>query len=197
MSGEPALQFDAHPMRPRCGCKGPGAESWLRDQGYRVPAGANSATLDADGVLVARLATSEFLIEPVGAGLERVAATRAELLQRRAPATVYPVARQDLVITLSGPGLQMLLRQVCSVDFAPLLAATQADACGAAVVLTSMIGVGVIAWPHPSGAGAAPAVTLWCEPSFAHYFWNTLLEVARDQGRVTINRADDRVGGGE
>lgn len=197
MSPEPALHFDAHPSRPRCGCKGPGAESWLRAQGYRVPAGANSAALDPDGVLVARLASSEFLLEPIGAGLERVAATRAELLQRRAPPSVYPVARQDLVISLGGSGIEPLLRQVCSVDFSPLLAAAGAGGEEGTVVLTSMIGVGVIAWPHRPAAATLPAVTLWCEPSFAHYFWHTLLEVARDLGRVTINRADERVGGGE
>jgi sarcosine oxidase gamma subunit len=195
MSRAPALQLDAHPPRPRCGCKGPGAEGWLREQGYRVPADANTAALDPGGVLVARLAATEFLIEPVAGSLERVAATRAELMQRRQPTTVYPVARQDLVITLSGAALPALLRQVCSVDFAPLLAA--AGAGGGAVVLTSMIGVGVIAWPHRADPAAPAAVTLWCEPSFAHYFWNTLLEVARGQGSVTINRADGSVGGGE
>ncbi len=195
MSDASALHLEAHPPQPRCGCKGPGAEGWLRAQGYRVPADANSAALDADGVLVARLAAAEFLLEPLAGGAERVAATRAELMQRRQPATVYPVARQDLLITLRGPGLGALLRQVCSVDFAPLLRA--AGAGGGAVVLTSMIGVGVVAWPHRSAAAAAPALSLWCEPSFAHYFWNTLLEVARDQGSVTINLADGTVGGGE
>jgi len=195
MSDATTLHLEAHPPQPRCGCKGPGAESWLRAQGYRVPAEANSAALDPDGVLVARLASAEFLLEPLGGGRERVASTRAELMQRRQPTTVYPVARQDLVLTLSGSGLPALLRQVCSVDFAPLLAAGVSD--GGAVVLTSMIGVGVIAWPHRAEPTATAVVTLWCEPSFAHYFWNTLLEVARDQGSVTINRADDSIGGGE
>jgi sarcosine oxidase gamma subunit len=190
MSAAMSLKLEEHSPRPRCGCKGPGAEGWLRAQGYRVPADANSAVLNADGVLVARLATSEFLLEPLGGGAERVAATRAELTQRRQPATVYPIARQDFVVTISGPGLDTLLRQVCSVDFAPLLAAARAD--DGPVVLTSMIGVGVIAWPRLNGGGAdaAPAVTLWCEPSYAHYFWNTLLEVADGQGGLIINRAE-------
>jgi sarcosine oxidase gamma subunit len=180
------LHFEEHAARARCGCKGPDADSWLRAQGYRVPAAANSALLDPGGVLVARLATSEFLLEPVEGGAERVEATRAELTQRRQPATVYPIARQDLVFTVGGAGLDVLLRQVCSVDFAPFLAAAKAD--GGPVVLTSMVGVGIIAWPRL--IGAAPALTLWCEPSYAHYFWNTLLEVADDQGSPTINRAE-------
>jgi sarcosine oxidase gamma subunit len=181
-----ALYFEEHAAGPRCGCKGPGAEGWLRAQGYRVPGDANSAELDPAGVLVARLATSEFLLEPIAGDAHRVEATRAELTQRRQPVTVYPVTRQDVVVTIKGDGLQLLLRQICSVDFAPLL--TAAATGGGPVVLTSMVGVGVVAWPRLIEAGTgeiSPAVTLWCEPSYAHYFWNTLLEVGRDLGSVT------------
>lgn len=173
------LQFEDGSARPRCGCKGPGAERWLREQGYRVPAAPNSAVLDGDGVLVARLATSEFLIEAVdtaaagaGGGI-RVRNTRAQLHERAQPRDVYAVARQDTVMTLSGAGLNALLRQVCGVDFAPLLDCAGDDG---PVVLTSMIGVGVVAWPRRLASGAA--LTLWCEPSYGHYFWSTLREVS-------------------
>jgi len=181
-----ALHFEQHAPRPRCGCKGPGAASWLGSLGYRVPAEANSAELDPAGVLVARLATSEFLLEPIAGNADRVEATRAELTQRRQPVTVYPVTRQDLVVTINGDELNALLRQICSVDFSPLLAAAATG--GGPVVLTSMVGVGVVAWPRLiDGAmgGISPAVTLWCEPSYGHYFWNTLLEVGRDLASVT------------
>jgi sarcosine oxidase subunit gamma len=186
VSAAAALHFQQHAPRARCGCKGPGAAAWLGSQGYRVPAEPNSAELDPAGVLVARLATSEFLVEPIAGNAARVEATRAELTQRRQPVTVYPVTRQDLVVTINGDGLHALLRQICSVDFAPLLAA--AASAGGAVVLTSMVGVGVVAWPRLIGAATgetSTAVTLWCEPSYAHYFWNTLLEVGRDLGAVT------------
>ena len=186
MSAGTALHFEQHTPRPRCGCKGPGAAGWLSSQGYRVPAEPNSAELDPGGVLVARLATSEFLLEPISGSADRVEATRAELTQRRQPVTVYPVARQDVVVTINGDGLHALLRQICSVDFAPLLAAAVTG--GGPVVLTSMVGVGVVAWPRliEGAVGeSSPAVTLWCEPSYAHYFWHTLLEVGRDLGSVT------------
>ena len=186
MSAATGLHFEQHPSRPRCGCKGPGAAGWLSAQGYRVPADANSAELDPAGVLVARLATSEFLLEPIAGNADRVEATRAELTQRRQPVTVYPVTRQDLVVTINGDGLNALLRQICSVDFSPLLAAAATG--GGPVVLSSMVGVGVVAWPRliEGAAGeTSPALTLWCEPSYAHYFWNTLLEVGRDLGSVT------------
>ena len=186
MSAAAGLHFEQHASRPRCGCKGPGAAGWLSSQGYRVPAQANSAELDPAGVLVARLASSEFLLEPIAGNADRVEATRAELTQRRQPVTVYPVTRQDLVVTINGDELNALLRQICSVDFAPLLAAAATG--GGPVVLTSMVGVGVVAWPRliEGAVGETlPAVTLWCEPSYAHYFWHTLLEVGRDLGSVT------------
>ena len=171
------LSFTDLSTRSRCGCKGPGAEQWLRTSGCLVPAGANSAVLDAEGVLVARLATSEFLIDALAAaadtpGAARVRTLRAQLAERAQPADVYPVARLDTVATICGSSLNQLMREVCSVDFEPLLGS------GQSVVLTSMIGVGVVAWPHAEPAG--PAITLWCEPSYGHYFWETLREVAQD-----------------
>lgn len=184
------LHFEDCSARPRCGCKGPGAETWLRSRGYRIPAAPNSALLDGDGVLVARLATSEFLIEAVGAagGVARVRGSRAQLNERAQPRDVYAVARQDTVMTLSGTGLNALLRQICSVDFAPLLESADDDGGTGndegPVLLTSMIGVGVLAWPRRLKTG--PAVTVWCEPSYGNYFWNTLLEVGREAGGVSL-----------
>ena len=176
------LNIEDCSARPRCGCKGPGAEDWLRGQGYRVPAAPNSAALDGEGVLVARLATSEFLLEAVdsadAAGSTRVRNSRAQLNERAQPRDVYAVARQDSVMTLSGLSLNALLRQVCSVDFAPLLDSAANDG---PIVLASMIGVGVVAWPRRLASG--PAVTVWCEPSYGHYFWNTLREVSVGSGR--------------
>jgi sarcosine oxidase, subunit gamma len=193
--------------RSRCGCKGPGAPAWLEAQGFVVPAGANRWA-QTEGVLVARLATSEFLVEASGgaaggstggaaggatggaAGAAAGASTadggpaaqveRARQLLATAtrPPGVYPVARHDLVLRLAGPATVDLLRQTCSVDFAPLLAAAGASA--GPVVYTSMIGVGVLAQPASGAAG--PQLTLWCDPSFAHYFFSTLLEVAADLG---------------
>ena len=191
-----ALRINDLSARPRFGCKGPGAPSWLAANGYNVPEGANSARLDNRGVLVARLATSEFLIEATDGGAEPVSAS---LQQLRRPLTppgwplsppptparpldLYPVARQDLVVGIQGPSLHQLLRQVCSVDFVPLF-----EACGphdGPVALTSMIGVGVVVWPRRTDSGSS--LTVWLDPSFAHYFWTTLLEVGRGVGPLVI-----------
>jgi hypothetical protein len=184
-----ALRIDDLSARVRFGCKGPGAPSWLAANGYSVPEGANSARVDSRGVLVARLATAEFLIEAVDAGAEGVSTSLHQLGwpvglagSSARPLEVYPVARQDLVVGIQGPGLQTLLRQICSVDFAPLFAV-----CGphdGPVALTSMIGVGVAAWPRRTDSGSS--LTVWLDPSFAHYFWTTLLEVGRGVGALVI-----------
>jgi sarcosine oxidase, subunit gamma len=177
-----ALRVDDLSARARFGCKGPGAQSWLTARGFSVPEAPNSAQVDAGGVLVARLATSEFLIEAVDGGAEGVSASLQELSSPSRPRDLYPVARQDLVVGIQGPGIQTLLRQICSVDFVPLF-----EACGAAagpIALTSMIGVGVVAWPRRTESGST--LTVWLDPSFAHYFWTTLLEVGRGVGAMVI-----------
>jgi sarcosine oxidase gamma subunit len=177
-----ALGLADFSWRRRLGCKGPTAEAWLAAQGFRIPADANSATLDERGVLVARLATSEFLVEAVDGGGAAVAEARHGLAAALRPLTVYPVERQDFVVEVSGSPTNALLRQICNVDFEPLLGHA---ATTSALLLTSMAGVGVVAWPRAGAAG--PAVTLWSDPSLAEYFWTTLLEVAADlKGGVAI-----------
>jgi hypothetical protein len=45
-------------------------------------------------------------------------------------------------------------------------------------------GAGVVAWPRNSRFGSA--LTIWLDPSFAHYFRVTLLEVGRGVGVTVI-----------
>ncbi|TLY59505.1 MAG: aminomethyl transferase family protein, partial [Gammaproteobacteria bacterium] len=179
-----ALRFEVLSRRERFGCKGPGAEAWLNASGYRVPPAPNSVVVDTGGVLVARLATAEFLVEAVDGGSERLEATRRQLGSSARPREVYPVARQDLVIGIGGARTNSLLRQICSVDFTPLLETCAADS--GPVILTSMIGVAAVAFVRRSPE-RGPVLTLWIDPSFAHYFWTNLLEAGRDLGGVLIN----------
>jgi sarcosine oxidase subunit gamma len=155
--------------RRRFGVKGPAAEAWLAALGFVVPAGANQWVARGDA-LVGRLATSEFLVEELTEGAGRVAAAAEQLASASRPTSVYPVARHDLMMSLRGRALNDLLRQVCGVDFAPSLLAAASSA--GPLVLTSMIGVGVVAVPRRE-AGEIELL-LWLDPSFAHYFWTTL-----------------------
>ena len=176
--------------RRRFGIKGPGAEVWLAKRGYAVPGSYNNWVV-AQEVLVGRVATSEFLVESLSVDGKPSAARVAngaaelglvtELGLVSCPAGVYPVARQDLALELRGLGLGALLRQICSVDFAPLFAApvTADGTVSGPLVLTSMIGVSVIAVARGVDR-AASELLLWVDPSFAHYFWTTLITVAKD-----------------
>ena len=49
-----------------------------------------------------------------------------------------------------------------------------------------MIGVAAVAYVRRSPE-RGPVLTLWIDPSFAHYFWTNLLEVGRDLGGVLVN----------
>ena len=180
------LRFEDLSWRHRFGCKGPAAESWLSACGFKVPAAPNSAEIDSNGVLVARLATAEFLVEAVDSGEDRVCGAAQRLESAERARDVYPVPRSDLVLGITGTAIDALLRQICSVNFTPLL--ESAGRCGGPVILTSMIGVGVVAWPRPTELGSC--VTLWIDPSFAHYFWTTLLEVGRETGDLMIGESN-------
>jgi sarcosine oxidase, subunit gamma len=177
------LRLEDLSLRLRFGCKGPGAEGWLAALGYRVPSAPNSAAVDADGVFVARLAIAEFLIEAADGGAGKVESTLRQLGSEARPADVYPVGRQDLVVGIEGTAINTLLRQTCSFDFAPLLERCERDA--GPIVFTSMIGVSVVA--SVRRPARSPILTLWVDPSYAHYFWTTLLEVGGDLGRLNIS----------
>jgi len=182
VNDRPGLRLRDLSRRARFGCKGPGAEDWLSGLGFRVPGGSNATAVE-DRTLVARLATSEFLVEALAPGAPQIQAARAALGAPNRPHSVYPVARQDFVLDLRGPATVALLRQICSVDFAPAWMNAGADS---GIVLTNMIGVGVVAWLKPDAR--EPALTLWLDPSYGHYFWSTLLEIGRElEGGVAVD----------
>jgi sarcosine oxidase subunit gamma len=163
--------------RARVGCKGPAAEAWLSQLGITVPRGANRYTVDSHGVLAARLATSEFLLESTDAASALVPAKHA-LEQADMPSGVYPVLRQDFVIEISGRRTHDLFAQTCAVDLVPVERDSSASA--GPVILTSMIGVSVVITCCPSSDG--PRFTVWCDPSYSHYFWTQLAAIATELG---------------
>jgi sarcosine oxidase subunit gamma len=162
--------------RPRFGCKGPLAEAWLHERGFDVPQPANSWVYSGDGVLVARLATSEFLVEALQDVAPRVAGA-AQALQDPAArrAGLYPVLREDYVFELAGALANKTLLETCNVNFAPLAAAAQTSA--GPVIMTMMIGVGatIVVRPAPRDL----VYTCWCDPSFRHYLQSTFETITR------------------
>jgi sarcosine oxidase subunit gamma len=170
----PPLALSDASCLPRMGVKGPQAEQWLRSQGVEVPLGVNAWTRGSDGLLVARLARSEFFLE------DRMGGTSVERLSaalRPAPG-VYPVTRQDAALVLTGTSVNELLVQTCNVDFQAWRLEQRT------VVMTSMVGVSVLVLWY--SLEQQPCYRIWCDGTFGPYLWETLLEIARELGGGAI-----------
>lgn len=174
------VQLSVVDTRERVGCKGPGAESWLAERGIAVPPGANSYQIGSSGVLAARLATSEFLLESTDdAGIDRAGKVslgqlRSTLERGEAPRGVYPVLRDDFVLEISGREARQLFLQTCAVDLVPLERASTAT--HGPVVMTSMMGVSVVLTCRQLADG--PRFTVWSDPSYRTYFHSELHAIA-------------------
>jgi len=153
----------------RFGLKGPGAESALKLLGVALPAEPNRWVAVDGGGLVARLGRSEFLLEDgIGGGsVHRV----RESLADGAPG-VYPMPRQDLALALVGSQVQALWDQTCSFDLREFALTP------GLVVMTTMIGVSVTVVQAECGGRAG--FRIWCDGTFGSYFFETLLEIARE-----------------
>lgn len=163
-------------FRRRCGCKGARAPDWLAQQGLQVPDGFNRF-VERDGLLIGRLAATEFLLEATGGSHPALAAVEAALACD-GPGAVYPVLREDAAFELGGARALELLAQTCSFDFRPL--AADAPAAAGPLVMTSMVGVSVLVVPQAQPGGTV--YRLWCDPTFGPYLWRTLLDIAEELG---------------
>jgi len=164
--GGEALHLHAADPTVRVGLKGPNAPAWLAARGVATPAAPNRWLSHAGGVCL-RLGLGEYFIAGAADGAQLAAALAPER-------GVYPVLRQDAGFVLAGAGAEAALEQACAVNFRdPSLGDD-------AVVLTSMLGVGVQVIWHQAGAGRA--YHLWCDASFQAYFAAALAEIVRDLG---------------
>lgn len=161
----------------RAGLKGPRAAAVLESAGIAVPTRANSwaplsaAETDRSWSVVGRLGATEFFIEEAGAA-PRIAALEA--LVARGIEGAWPVLREDSALVLGGGAADAVLAQVCNVDLGALLG-TQA------VVMTSMIGVGVLVLPQVND-DEGPVYRIWCDPSYGAYLWDELEKLVSTTG---------------
>lgn len=156
---------------PKAGLKGPLAAQWLAAQGVPVPSEANTwKALPGEGV-IARLGRSEFFLED---GAAEGMAAQVRIALGSGADGVYPVIRQDCGIVLAGPRANELLVQACNVNFAEI------DPAKGIAVMTQMIGVGVLV--IRTNLRQLPCYRIWCDPTFAQYFWETLSEIAAELG---------------
>ncbi len=153
------------PLR-RFGLKGPRAAELLKQLKLRVPERPNSWSPLRDSVrddswnVVGRLGTTEFFIEEGG---DASGISALEQLTR-AGEGAYPVLRADFAVVLGGALAPEVLAQVCNVNFAALPPR--------AVVMTLMIGVGVLVMPQETDEGRV--YRIWCDPSFGSYLKSEL-----------------------
>jgi sarcosine oxidase subunit gamma len=157
----------------RIGVKGPRAAEVLAQLGLAVPSKPNTwapmrdEDRDDSWNVVGRLGFTEFFLE------ERGEARAIEALEQLAAgAGAYPVLREDTAIVLGGVSAHEALAQVCNVNFGTLVFAERP------VVMTLMVGVGVLVLPQYSPEGGA-VYRIWCDPSFGPYLWETLEEVVQ------------------
>jgi sarcosine oxidase, subunit gamma len=165
----------------RCGVKGPRAAEVLAASGFAVPARANT-WLALDGGdsanVIARLGNTEFFIECRDSS-DGILAFEARLATLEPGA--YPVLREDLGLVLGGAAAPDVLAQVCNIDFAAIDLATQP------IVMTSMIGVGVLVLPQIADGNLQGGMVyrIWCDPSFGSYLESELEVVACGSKRKT------------
>ena len=165
---------------PKSGLKGPAAAQWLTAQGVPVPEANTWTALPDDGV-IARLGRSEFFLEDGTAG---GMATRTRVALGSGTVGVYPVIRQDAGILLAGPRSNELLVQTCNVNFAQLDPVQGVAVTTQTAVMTQMIGVSVLVIRR--SLRQLPCYRIWCDPTFAQYFWETLSEIATELGGGVI-----------
>ena len=157
----------------RFGVKGAGAAAWL-DQSIPLPDRPNTWCPLPEGGLVARLGSSEFLVED---SLSNNVASRLAQCQQL-PSKVYPVLRQDAAIALCGEAVNELLLQTCSINFRALSLAERP------LVLTTMVGVSVIV--IPGERAGLPLYRIWCDGTYGAYLWRTLVAIAEELGGGVI-----------
>jgi len=159
----------------RFGLKGPGAAEWLRDQGVNPPNQINHwDEIENDGI-VARLATSEFLVED---GFHGATSTRLEAALGHGIPGVSPVFRQDASIIISGHDVNSLLVQTCNVNFNGFGIDERQ------LVMTSMVGVSVLVIRKLNKG--VPLYRIWCDGTFGAYLWKTLLQISEELGGSAI-----------
>jgi len=176
IAGDDAAKLEAVALTdlsflPKLGLKGPGANQWLTSRDITLPAKPNRWIALLGGGFIARLGRSEFFLEG-GTGSDGIGAVRSAL-GAGAPG-VYPVIRQDAGFLLAGKRVNELLVETCNVNFAEI------DPQDRVVVMTQMIGVSVLVIRDIDRE--IPRYRIWCDPTFAPYFWETLSEIAADLG---------------
>jgi sarcosine oxidase subunit gamma len=154
---------------PKWGVKGRGAETWLRERQI-VPQAIYDTRSLGHGGFIARLGSADFFLEGGISG---------RVLPDETAAFVYRVERHDAAFLLAGSRSLAVLAQLCSIDFRSVVPGR--------VLLTRAAGVNCMVLPEPNGD--PPSFRLWVDPSYAVFFWETLVEISEELGGKVVGAA--------
>ena len=157
----------------KLGIKGQAAADWLRSQQLSAPDRIYDVHRPANGGLIARLGTDEFLLE---SSLKLNDFSKLCLRADQAPGHVYAFSREDATLVLLGSQADQVLAQTCGVNFAR----AEPDQ----VILTRVAGVSCTVLPEPVNDVAA--YRLWVDYTYAWYLWERLVEIVDSLGGTVI-----------
>ena len=159
---------DASCLR-KFGLKGSDAGAWLAEQGMTVPAEIYATASLADGGIIARLGTEEFLLE---GGITDDSQPAIEAVPIPAERNLFRVERQDATFVLCGMRANAVFAQTCGLDIEKLDVGR--------VVLTRVAGVncGIL----PEVIAGRRCYRMWIEPSYAASLWESLAEICEELG---------------
>lgn len=160
---------------PRVGFRGVDAAAWLGERGYQLPEAPNRALLQGDGVLVARLSQTEYLLLGSLADRgERIAAEEAGWQLSELGNYLLPRQDSHAWLQLSGQHLPEVMAKVCGVDLRP-----QAFPVGH-VAQTSAARLNVIV--INAGSGELPLLHILCDRASLEYFRAAMLDAMAEFG---------------
>lgn len=153
---------------PRFGCKGLGAEEWLRRDGVNPPTEIYGCSYPREGGLVVRVDSHEFLIEDGlwGGPVEEVSAALGS-----GATDAFRVERQDASLWLTGTRAPEVFAQTCSVD----VGAIGAEFTKTRVALVSCS-------LKREDVGRALGYRMWFEPSYGEYLYGALIDIVQELG---------------
>ncbi|BCM25082.1 sarcosine oxidase subunit gamma [Methyloradius palustris] len=154
----------------RFGVKGAKAAEWLSGQGIALPESNNSWLETSSATLVMRLGSSEFMIESQAA--ENLP-TLSNSDQFATPG-VYKVPRADAAFIISGQQALNLLSELCTLD---LVGESLSEN---KLLMTQIAGISAILLKQ--SINGKDAYRIWCDGTYGHYLWETLLEIAMELG---------------
>ena len=132
-----------------------------------IPSQPNSWCLLPNGGLVARLGTTEFLVEGDAALVDKI------MQAKRAPG-VYPVLRQDAAFALCGARVNELL---------PANLQRRFQNAGCRTNESRSDFDGRCGRNHPvQKNGTHPSYRIWCDGTYGIYLWETLADIATELG---------------